>query len=59
MRGKMIIIDESQEEILMIALKFLHQQVYAGNVNMKAKPIREVYEAIFSDHENPEYRKIE
>ncbi len=58
MTGKMIIVGEDQEMLIMIALKFLHQQVLAGNVDLQASRIETVYEELFGNHECSDYRKI-
>jgi hypothetical protein len=50
MTGKMIIIGEDQEMLIMIALRFLHSQVLGGNVDLQASRIETVYEELFGDH---------
>jgi hypothetical protein len=58
MTGKMIIIGEDQEMLIMIALRFLHSQVLGGNVDLQASRIETVYEELFGDHACPDYRTI-
>ena len=58
MTKKSITLKEDQEYLVMIALRFLHSQVLAGNVDLQASRIRTVYEELFGDHACSDYRKI-
>jgi hypothetical protein len=53
-----ITIEEDQEYLIMIALRFLHSQVLAGNVDLQASRIETVYEELFGDHQCSDLRTI-
>jgi hypothetical protein len=58
MTGKMIIIGEDQEMLIMIALRVLHSQVLGGNVDLQASRIETVYKELFGDHQCSDFRTI-
>jgi hypothetical protein len=58
MTGKMIIIGEDQEMLIMIALRVLYSEVLTGNVDLQASRIETVYEELFGDHTCSDYRTI-
>lgn len=51
-------IKKDQEMLVMIALRSLYEDAVTKKRDLQPSRIKTVYEEMFSDHINPDYRKV-